>query len=465
MSVLAQSAITLVRVDDGAEGDAAVQYLIRSSVDTVTRSIAGALRPSAITFQFFAQTGGTAAQSSYYGRCVIQESTDGNSWTTGYTAPSNVAAVTYTPRAADTVQLRCTLYAAGGTTTALAVKTVPIVFDADAITVLLAEENGEIVVDGSKILAGSVTALQIAASAVTADKLAANAVTTDKLAANAVTADKINVTDLFAQDITATGKISGLELEGATGSFSGRITATSGNIGNWMIMSQGIQAERAYGGRTYRYIIQAPSDDLAWYSFLACQYKEQDSDEWVYALRMGYTGYIHANLLVSDGDIHATDRIYTGDSDSTTSGTPGVVLLNDGTVALKSDGDARIQFFPANETGDPMQLTVTDGGFAFNGNGSYTGSLSTHNGWTLPRIQHGNLYVTVTAGSAADFQITFPKAFPGAPNVVVTPRHSADSLGYDLRVKLKTVSATGATGMLYYGTSGTWIIHWVAIYG
>ena len=71
----------------------------------------------------------------------------------------------------------------------------------------------------------------------------------------------------------------------------------------------------------------------------------------------------------------------------------------------------------------------------------------------------------VAADSAADFQITFPKAFPGAPDVVITPRHSAESLGYDLRVKLKTVSATGATGMLYYGNGGTWIIHWVAIYG
>ena len=41
------------------------------------------------------------------------------------------------------------------------------------------------------------------------------AITTNKLAAQAVTAAKINVKDLFAQDITATGTIRGVTLQGA----------------------------------------------------------------------------------------------------------------------------------------------------------------------------------------------------------------------------------------------------------
>ena len=43
----------------------------------------------------------------------------------------------------------------------------------------------------------------------------------------AVTAAKIDVADLFAQDITATGTIKGVTLQGATGSFTGTVEATS----------------------------------------------------------------------------------------------------------------------------------------------------------------------------------------------------------------------------------------------
>ena len=48
--------------------------------------------------------------------------------------------------------------------------------------------------------------------------------------------------------------------------------------------------------------------------------------------------------------------------------------------------------------------------------------------------------------------------------MVVTPRHNSSGLGYEMRVKLKTVSATGATGVLYSGNGGTWALHWVAVY-
>lgn len=76
-------------------------------------------------------------------------------------------------------------------------------------------------ITANKIVSGAITTDKLAALAVTADKIAAgtitatqiasNAITTDKLAANSVTAAKINVTDLFAQDITATGSITGMK--------------------------------------------------------------------------------------------------------------------------------------------------------------------------------------------------------------------------------------------------------------
>lgn len=52
-----------------------------------------------------------------------------------------------------------------------------------------------------------------------------------KIYTGSITADKINVSDLFSKNITATGTIKGVNLEGARGSFEGRITATSGDIG------------------------------------------------------------------------------------------------------------------------------------------------------------------------------------------------------------------------------------------
>lgn len=52
-----------------------------------------------------------------------------------------------------------------------------------------------------------------------------------KIYTGSITADKIDVNSIFAKDITATGTITGANLIGATGTFSGQITATEGTIG------------------------------------------------------------------------------------------------------------------------------------------------------------------------------------------------------------------------------------------
>lgn len=58
-----------------------------------------------------------------------------------------------------------------------------------------------------------------------------------KIYTGSITADKIDVNSIFAKDITATGTITGANLIGATGTFSGQITATEGNIGRYDITS------------------------------------------------------------------------------------------------------------------------------------------------------------------------------------------------------------------------------------
>lgn len=65
--------------------------------------------------------------------------------------------------------------------------------------------------------------------------IVANSITATQIAGNTITADKINVGDLFAQDITATGTITGLTLKGANGEFTGTINATSGKMSNILI--------------------------------------------------------------------------------------------------------------------------------------------------------------------------------------------------------------------------------------
>ena len=98
---------------------------------------------------------------------------------------------------------------------------------------------------------------QIYTNTITATQIASNTITANEIAAGTITASEINVSDLFAETITLTGSISSNNyvaatsgwsigastaefndvtirgtLTGATGSFSGQITATSGSLSN-----------------------------------------------------------------------------------------------------------------------------------------------------------------------------------------------------------------------------------------
>ena len=86
---------------------------------------------------------------------------------------------------------------------------------ADASIANWCYNNDRTYINGGRLYAGTVTATQLAADSVTADKIGAAAVTSEKIAALSVTAAKIDVADLFAQNITATGTISGLTLTSA----------------------------------------------------------------------------------------------------------------------------------------------------------------------------------------------------------------------------------------------------------
>lgn len=167
--------------ETGGSGDAAVSYSIEVSVDTITKNISNQLTPASIEFGFYKTTGNTTANESYSGRCIIAESPDGTSWETTYASGSDESSHSYTPVSTDISYIRCTLYASGGTSSALGIKTVNVVFDADTFRALLAEENGETVIDGGKIMTNSIIGKSIEAGTITADKLETNTITADTL--------------------------------------------------------------------------------------------------------------------------------------------------------------------------------------------------------------------------------------------------------------------------------------------
>ena len=103
----------------------------------------------------------------------------------------------------------------------------------------LTQEQYKQALDGSVLVASSITTDKLAAGSVTAQVIASGAVTTDKLEVGAVKAKHIDVDDLFAQNITATGTITGAKLIGAvlsggsidiSGTFDGYTGASEGYI-------------------------------------------------------------------------------------------------------------------------------------------------------------------------------------------------------------------------------------------
>ena len=98
----------------------------------------------------------------------------------------------------------------------------------------------------------------LAAECIDTAHLRASAVTAAKIATGTITADKINVNDLFAQNITATGTISGATLTGTN------ITASAGNIGGFVITrsdSGCANKTSANGGHAYVTSLYAHSSD------------------------------------------------------------------------------------------------------------------------------------------------------------------------------------------------------------
>lgn len=121
--------------EDGASGSSARTYFLQPSSLIIKKTANNVLNPSTITFQSYYRDGTSATRSVYSGRFIIQESTNGNSYTTKYTSSANESAKIYTPSSVNIKSIKCILCAAGGTTNQLDSQTVTVLNDIDGLEI------------------------------------------------------------------------------------------------------------------------------------------------------------------------------------------------------------------------------------------------------------------------------------------------------------------------------------------
>lgn len=146
---------TMSKQKSGADGSPGRTYMIEPSCNVLKRSSDNTISPNFVEFKAYYRDGNSATRTAYRGRFVIEETTDGNTWKTIYTSAEDEDTVKhylYTiltnmsneiltssngstvgiPR--DVVNVRCKLYASGGTTTLMDMQSVAVVVDVDALT-------------------------------------------------------------------------------------------------------------------------------------------------------------------------------------------------------------------------------------------------------------------------------------------------------------------------------------------
>lgn len=141
----------------GEPGTPGRTYFIELSSRVLKRSKDNTIAPNFFTIKGFYRDGNSTTRVAYNGRFTIEETNDGNTWKRVYTSPADESSVTHSlytaiatgtgtnsvigdgkgnaigfPR--DTIAVRCTMYASGGTTTTLDVQDCAILVDVDALT-------------------------------------------------------------------------------------------------------------------------------------------------------------------------------------------------------------------------------------------------------------------------------------------------------------------------------------------
>lgn len=141
--------------EDGKDGEPGRTYMVEPSCNVLKRGSDKTISPNFITFKAYYRDGKSATRVPYKGRFVVEETADGNTWNTIYTSSTDEDTVTHylysiltngsgqtvassngstvgIPR--DVTNVRCKLYASGGTTTLMDMQSVAVVIDVAALT-------------------------------------------------------------------------------------------------------------------------------------------------------------------------------------------------------------------------------------------------------------------------------------------------------------------------------------------
>ena len=140
--------------DKGDQGSAGRTYFMETSSSIVKMSADNTIVPNYITLSGYYRDGTATARTAYKCRFKIEETTDGDTYTTVYTSSSDETDIThalYSVLASGSsgvtasgssgigisrnlTALRCTMYAAGGFSQVLDIETIPVAIDVDALT-------------------------------------------------------------------------------------------------------------------------------------------------------------------------------------------------------------------------------------------------------------------------------------------------------------------------------------------
>lgn len=140
--------------EKGDQGSAGRTYFMETSSSIVKMSADNTIVPNYITLSGYYRDGTATARTAYKCRFKIEETTDGDTYTTVYTSSSDETDIThalYSVLASGSsgitasgssgigisrnlTALRCTMYAAGGFSQVLDIETIPVAIDVDALT-------------------------------------------------------------------------------------------------------------------------------------------------------------------------------------------------------------------------------------------------------------------------------------------------------------------------------------------
>ena len=247
--------------EDGKDGESGRTYMVEPSCNVLKRGSDKTISPNFITFKAYYRDGKSATRVPYKGRFVVEETADGNTWNTIYTSSIDEDTVTHylysiltngsgqtvassngstvgIPR--DVTNVRCKLYASGGTTTLMDMQSVAVVIDVDNLTqsqiveILsndgawkgLYYKNGQLYISFSAALGGELTLGGVNNG-------------NGKLVIRDSAGNQVGYIDNTGVNFTK-GTFSG-SLSSADGTFTGELSANTGNIAGWVLDNEAKQ--------------------------------------------------------------------------------------------------------------------------------------------------------------------------------------------------------------------------------